>query len=124
MRRKEKQITDIAEIENIIQRCPVCRLGLSDGTEPYVVPVNFGYQRGTLWLHSAREGRKIEILRRNPRVCLEFDLDFELKTGREACSWSARYRSALAFGTATIIDDPALKRRGLDVIMAHYSENP
>jgi len=64
MRRREKQITDRSQIEAIIARSQVCRLALSDGGQPYIVPLCFGYRRSRLYFHSAAAGRKIDILRR------------------------------------------------------------
>ena len=61
MRRHEKAITDRAAIEAVIRRADVCRLGLSDAGHPYIVPVNFGYEDGVIFVHSAPEGRKIDI---------------------------------------------------------------
>lgn len=121
MRKKEKEITDPKTIEAIVRRAVVCRLAMCDGDRPYVVPVNFGYRDRTLYVHSAPEGRKIDVLRRNPRVCAVFETDREMLPAREACDWSVRYRSVIAFGTATLVSDPEEKRAGLDALMAHYA---
>ncbi|PID57865.1 hypothetical protein CSB45_06515 [candidate division KSB3 bacterium] len=74
MRRKDKEICDIQQIEAIITASTVCRLGLCLHGRPYVVPLNFGYNDRTIYLHSAQKGKKLDILRQNPRVCVEFDL--------------------------------------------------
>lgn len=121
MRKKNKEITDTKLIEAIIQRCQVCRLGLSDNGIPYVVPVCFGYRDRTVFIHCAPEGRKIDIIKRNDRVCVEFDGDYALIQGDKACAWSMRYRSVIAWGKASLIENPQEKRQALDVIMAHYS---
>jgi len=124
MRRTDHEITDISILEDIINQCQVCRLGLSDNGQPYVVPVNFGYKNKTLYFHSAREGRKLDIIHNNPRVCVEFDNEFTLKPGKIACKWGAKYRSVIGFGTASIIDEPDSKREVLDIIMGHYTDGP
>jgi nitroimidazol reductase NimA-like FMN-containing flavoprotein (pyridoxamine 5'-phosphate oxidase superfamily) len=121
MRRREKAITERAGIESVIRRADVCRLGLSDDGQPYIVPLNFGYEEGVLYFHSAPEGRKIDIIRKNPRVCFEVDVDHELVKAEAACDWSASYESVIGFGKAAIVEDDASKRQGLDVIMRHYS---
>ena len=69
MRRKDKEITDIKEIESILQGAQVCRLGMADNNMPYVIPVCFGYKEHTVYIHSASEGRKIDTLKKNPNVC-------------------------------------------------------
>lgn len=124
MRRKEKQITEKNEIEFIIRKSTVCRLGLADAGRPYIVPLCFGYRDNALYFHSAGEGQKIEILKKNNQVCFEFDADCELRTGKTACAWGMRYRSVIGFGTATLIEDPAQKREALDIIMMQYAVGP
>ena len=64
---------DNEQIESVLKQCSICFVGMADtdGT-PYVIPMNFGYKDGSLYLHSAQEGRSISILNRNPRVCISF----------------------------------------------------
>lgn len=122
MRRKEKEITDKSEIESIICNSMVCRLGLVDDGSPYIIPLCFGYKDNCLYFHSAKEGRKIEILRRNNAVCFELDGNLELQVGKAACNWGMKYRSVIGYGRASFIEDPEEKRRALDVIMAQYAD--
>ena len=84
MRRQEREIRDEAEIQEILEKGLVCRLGLYDGQYPYVVPLNYGYRNGCIYFHCAREGRKIDILKKNDRVCIEVDIDSRDRTGRSA----------------------------------------
>ena len=121
MRRSEKEIKDRAEIEAVIRASKVCRVGLSDGGKPYVVPVFFGYDGKDIFVHGAGEGRKMDILRRNPAVCVEFDVLDGIKEGGNACKWGAAYRSVIVAGTAEELADPAEKRKALSVIMAQYA---
>ena len=79
MRKVEREIRDQAEILAIMNEALVCRLGFSDEGTPYVVPMNFGLGENCLYLHCAREGRKLDILRKNDRVCFEMDLLREIK---------------------------------------------
>jgi nitroimidazol reductase NimA-like FMN-containing flavoprotein (pyridoxamine 5'-phosphate oxidase superfamily) len=124
MRRKEQEITDRAEIEAILQRATVCHLGLAEGSEPYVVPVSFGYRDNCLYVHSAPEGKKIAMLKRNGRVCFEVDVDEGLLREGRPCTWSIRYRSVIGWGRADWLEDEEEKRRALDVIVAHYGGQP
>lgn len=121
MRRSKDEITDRAEIDNIIRQCRVCRLGLSDGEEPYIVPLCFGYDGEALYFHSALEGRKIDILLKNNRVCFEFDIPGEMKKSEQGCKWGIRYRSVIGFGTAELVDGGEGKRKALEILMAQYS---
>jgi nitroimidazol reductase NimA-like FMN-containing flavoprotein (pyridoxamine 5'-phosphate oxidase superfamily) len=121
MRRTEKAIEDRAEIDAIIRSSQVGRLGLSDQGTPYVVPLCFGYDGQALYFHCAREGRKLDILRQNDKVCFEFDLVEGLVKAEQACDWGMRYRSVIGFGRACLVEDAAGKAQALALIMAQYS---
>jgi nitroimidazol reductase NimA-like FMN-containing flavoprotein (pyridoxamine 5'-phosphate oxidase superfamily) len=121
MRRKEKEITDRAIIESIILRSSVCRLAFSEGDRPYIIPLCFGYKDNTLYFHCAREGKKLNILKKNNNVCFEFDIDHEIVEAEDACKWGMKFRSVIGFGKASFIDDLKSRRRALDIIMQHYS---
>ncbi|NWH05240.1 pyridoxamine 5'-phosphate oxidase family protein [Desulfobacter latus] len=121
MRRKEKQITDQDQIEGIIKQAKVCRLGLSDNGQPYVVPLHFGYDSPFLYFHGSDKGRKLDILAANDRVCFEFDDLEKIKKHASACNWGAFYTSIIGEGTARILVDPEEKINGLNCIMAQYS---
>lgn len=122
MRRKERQIENRADIDAFINRSPVCRLGMVDDDMPYIVPMSFGYDGHAFYFHSALKGRKIDVLKRNPRVCFELDESGDLIRGEKACSWSVLFRSVIGTGRAEFIEDDSEKRRALDVLMNHYSE--
>src|SRR5512133_3293331 len=72
MRRSEREITDRGELRRVLEDARVCRLAMADGGRPYLVPLSFALDGDDLVLHSARAGRKLELLRRNPEVCFEF----------------------------------------------------
>ena len=80
---KNIEITDIREIEAIIKKTRVCHVGMVDGEHPYVLPYNFGYKDKTVYLHSGPGGRKHDILQKNNRVCIAFDIDGELNIRNE-----------------------------------------
>jgi len=120
MRRKDKEIVDEKVMISIIEKAIVCRVAMCWQDEPYVIPMNFGYRNNYIYLHSAGEGRKLDILRNNDKVCIEFDVDVELVQSREACKTSMKYKSVLIFGTAVILKDIAEKKKALDIIMHHY----
>ncbi len=121
MRRKDKEITDRALMESILSEALVCRIGLCDVDIPYVVPVNFGYRDNCLYIHCAKEGRKIHIIKNNNNICFEIDTGHELVKGDTPCSWSFKYYSIIGFGKAYLIEDIEEKRKGLDVIMEKYT---
>jgi nitroimidazol reductase NimA-like FMN-containing flavoprotein (pyridoxamine 5'-phosphate oxidase superfamily) len=120
MRRKDREITDPAEMETILQEATIIRLAMTDGDQPYVVPLCFGYADNTIYFHSAHEGRKIALLTRNPRCCIEVDKAVDPIPAANPCSWEFRYKSVICTGTAQFIKDPDEKRRGLNCILQHY----
>jgi nitroimidazol reductase NimA-like FMN-containing flavoprotein (pyridoxamine 5'-phosphate oxidase superfamily) len=122
MRRKEREITDNDELNAIIRSTKVCRLGLSDRNIPYIVPLSFGYKDKTLYFHSAAEGKKIEILKRNPNVCFEFDQSIEVIEAEKPCNWGMRYRSIIGFGKACFLESIEEKQEALQIIMSQYTK--
>ncbi|GAH17704.1 unnamed protein product, partial [marine sediment metagenome] len=95
MRRKDKEIADEKAMVSIVEKAIVCRVAMCWQDEPYVVPMSFGYRDNCIYLHSAREGRKLDILRNNDKVCIEFDIGVELIQSHEACKSSMKYKSVL-----------------------------
>jgi uncharacterized protein len=123
MRKTEREIKDIAAIEDILKRATVCRLALCDGNIPYIVPLCFGYKDNALYIHCAREGKKLDIIRKNNNVCFEVDIDHEVVKGTQACKWSFKYKSVIGFGKAVLIEDIEGKRKALDIIMRQFSSD-
>lgn len=122
MRRKDKEIPDLSAIEAVIRKASVCRLGMIDGDRPYIVPLCFGYRDNAIYLHSAPDGKKIALLRRNPNVCFEFDAVLEVREAENACKWGMTYQSVIGFGKAIFLEDTDEKNRALDIIMRQYSD--
>lgn len=116
--------TNKEQIESIISRCDVCFVGMADvdGT-PYVLPMNFGYSDGVIYLHSAQEGRCISILERNPKVCVTFSTDHELvfQHPEVACSYRMRSKSVIACGKVEFEELFDKKVEALNIIMGQYS---
>lgn len=124
MRRKEKEIKDQKTIDEIIKKAIVCRIAMCDDGMPYLVPVNFGYRDNAIYIHTAYEGKKIDILRKNNRVCFEIESDIQLVSADAACDWGTLYTSVIGFGRAQFIEDEEGKREGLEIIVRHYTDQP
>lgn len=122
MRRADREITDLEAILDVIRASQVCRVAMCCEDGPYIVPMCFGIGEGCIYLHSAGEGRKLEVLRSDPRVCVEFEANVELLPSGNPCAIGFRYRSALVFGEAEFVTDCAEKQRGLDAIVAQYAQ--
>ena len=122
MRRKDKEVSDPKIIQKLLSTAQVCRLAMVDEGEPYIVPLNYGFRDNALYVHSALEGRKIDILKRNNRVCFEIESDSVIVRHEEPCHWGTRARSVIGYGRVEILTDAEEKRRGLDIILAHYGK--
>jgi nitroimidazol reductase NimA-like FMN-containing flavoprotein (pyridoxamine 5'-phosphate oxidase superfamily) len=123
MRRNEKKISELNEVNEIIEKADVCRISLANGDIPYIVAMNFGYQSdavGKLYFHCANEGRKLEMIRKNKYVCFQMDTDHQLYEGKKSCDWGMKYRSVVGYGNISIVTEPEAKKTGLNFIMAHY----
>ncbi|WP_295857854.1 pyridoxamine 5'-phosphate oxidase family protein [uncultured Oscillibacter sp.] len=125
MRRKDRQVTDRAEIEAVLRSCDVCRVGFYDGEEVYIVPLNFGYReregRLTLFFHSAGEGRKVELFRRGGRAGFEMDCAHRLVTAETACGYSELYKSIIGTGRVREVPEPE-KLEAMEAVVAHYTD--
>lgn len=100
MRRKDREISDRKEMEAILDAAPVIRLGLIDGDEPYVVPLNFVRLGGAIYFHCAKEGRKLEIIAARPKVCFEATARGEVEAGAAPCDCTTYYESVIGWGAA------------------------
>ncbi len=125
MRRQDRAVTSSEEIREILDGCKICRLGMTNGSMPYVVPLNFGYTLDngalTLYFHCAKEGKKLDMLRGNPKVCFEMDCAFALLPGENACEYSARYRSIIGWGEVEILTEHAQKADGMRCFMRAFA---
>ena len=99
------------EMERLLARCSHGRLGLAVDAEPYVVPVSYGYRQRRVYFHSAKQGKKVEFLKRNSRVCFEVD-----EYGR---GWG----SVLCYGTAALREDREAKREFFQVLMGRQPDD-
>ena len=123
MRRKDREVTDIARVEQVISDCHCCRLGFNDDGEVYILPLNFGWEKPDgayrFYFHGAKEGRKISLIEKSPRVGFEMDTGFRLRTGELAGDCTAGFLSIIGTGTVSFVDDPQEIRAGLLSIMRH-----
>lgn len=128
MRRKDREITCLDDIFSVVESCSVVHVAMADGGSPYVAALNFGYDRQgnnlILYLHSAREGKKIDILRKNPNVYFEMECINELIRGtpENPCGYSWRFASVMGSGQVEFLTDEAAKRHALNRIIQHLEK--
>lgn len=119
--RREREVTDLTEIQAILDQAKIVHIGLVDGDEPYVVPMNYGYtmEEGklTLYLHGALWGRKLDVMRANSKVFFSLECDVQPFKGPVACHYGTAYASVMGRGTAVILEDVEEKKAGLSRFM-------
>ena len=112
-------------MKSIIDTCKVCRIGMIDEQGIYIVPMNFGYEfvdeKLRIYLHCAKEGRKLFAIAVNPSVCVEMDCEHQLVEGDIACTYGYRFASVIGNGKAVIVEDIEEKKHGLSVLMRHQT---
>lgn len=122
VRRKDREITDSAEMYEILDRAFTGHLALCSGDEPYVVPLCFGVMNGAVYFHCAREGRKLGIIAQNPRGCFQAQCDEDLvRSAERACGWGMLYKSVMMSGPLTVVADEQEKGAALLAIMKKYA---
>ena len=126
MRRSDREVKDINGVEEILRQCKTCHVAMVDNGLPYVVPLSYGYRfpdENTLelYFHSALEGRKLDILRRNKKVCFEMSHEGEPVHAETPCNSGYYYVSVIGFGEAVIIEDTNEKCEALSIMFKHQA---
>ncbi|MCI8611623.1 MAG: pyridoxamine 5'-phosphate oxidase family protein [Clostridiales bacterium] len=125
MRRRDREVTEIGEICAILDACKTCYVGMVDGVEPYVVPLSYGYtmENGvlTLYFHSAVEGRKMDIWKRERAVCFTVGMEGALRAAPSPCGYGYAYSSVMGRGMVEFIEDTAGKCRALEILFRHQT---
>ena len=121
MTKRERQITDPQQIQRILDTGKVLHLGLAVDNEPYVVPMNYGYTKENgklvMYLHSAVRGKKLDMIRINPKVFFEIDCDLVPFESDLPCQYGLSYSSVMGKGIARIVDDVEEKKKAMSVLM-------
>lgn len=144
MRRKDREVRDIERVDGIIQAAKILHLGLFDDGYPYVVPLHYGYEwldgsgkparagapdadpatddplagrKLAFYMHGARSGHKLDLIRHDPHACVELECDVETIPGKIACAYGAAYASVIGRGMASVVEDPDEKVHGLELLM-------
>lgn len=118
----QKPIQDPQQIEAILANAKFIRLALTEDNTPYLIPMSFGYKDNRIYLHSSPRGKKIDILKKNNRVCFEADTDAEVIPAADPCKYTVRYRSVIGSGRAEILENYDEKVEGLTVLSEHYGK--
>jgi len=126
MRRKDREVTETSEIIEIMKKCDSCSVAFFDEDYPYIIPMNFGVEHIdgviTLYFHSAKIGRKLDLLRKNGHVAFEMSSSHQLVAGESPCSYTMEYESVCGNGHMEILDRNH-KIKALRVLMSHYAND-
>ncbi|THF65992.1 pyridoxamine 5'-phosphate oxidase family protein [Pseudothauera nasutitermitis] len=121
MRREAREIKDRKEIDAILGAARLMRIALTDGNVPFLVPVFYAYDGQALYFHSAPQGSKVEIMKRNDLVCFEVSIDHGIIEDEMICDFEARHRTVIGLGRTRFVGDRAEKIRALDLIVARFT---
>lgn len=123
MRRSDRELSEIKDVEDVINNSDVCRIALAIDNIPYIVTMNFGYKNSPeklLYFHCAPSGKKLDMIRRNNYVCFEMDTDHQITKGEKGCEWGMKFSSVIGFGKIFIVEDREEKTMGMNCIMSQY----
>lgn len=123
MRRKDREITERKKIVEIMKRCDVCNVGFFGEEYPYIIPMNFGFDDSDdelkLYFHSAKEGTKLELLKKNSKAAFSMNTSHKLILDDLACSCTMEYKSVCGNGTIRLLENEK-KTAALECIMKQY----
>ncbi len=127
MRRKDREITDLDEILKIMKKCDVCNIAFFDKEYPYIIPMNFGFSsrngETALYFHCALAGKKLDLLRSNPKVGFEMDCSHNLVIEELDCECTMEFESICGNGTIEILPEDQ-KIAALGELMKQYKKQP
>ena len=125
MRRKDREITDRAELLSIMEGCSVCRVALKDEEGLYIVPLSFGYIAKDddlrLYFHSAKEGRKVRAIGQGAEAAFEMEEEFVLVPDHTACTHGGRFCSIVGSGRIAPVEEVSAKQQALEALMQHMT---
>lgn len=125
MRRKDREVAGTAEIRKILDGCRTACVSMIDGDRPYVVPLSYGYDldggRLVLYFHCAKQGRKVDVLKKNPKVCFTVFSEGEPVHADTPCNSGYYFSSVIGNGTAEFIEDTEEQRYALGAMFAHQT---
>jgi len=111
----------MSDVDTVMKEALVCRLAMTDGDQPYIVPLSFGYDGKNLYFHGKSAGKKIDILKKNNKVSFECDVNVALVPSDKPCKWDVRYKSVVGSGVASFLQDLTEKKKALECILKQYS---
>ena len=120
MRRKDRAVTSIEGMKDILESCKTCHVAMIDEGTPYIVPLSYGYKLDeealTLYLHSAKVGRKIDILQKNNVVGFSIATEGEPVVSEVPCNSGYYFSSIVGTGEVVFIEEEKEKGEALSLM--------
>ena len=114
---REKASYDRETVHAVLDAGLVAHVALVQDGEPVVVPMLYGRDGETLYLHGARKARVIRLLEKSGKACVNVTLLDGLVFARSTFNSSMNYRSVTVFGPARIVEDMDAKKKALRTIV-------
>jgi len=121
MRRRDREITERTEIDELLREGKVMHLALSDDNVPFLVPLFYAYDGKAIYFHSAQAGTKIDILKRNNLVRFEVAGEYAILESDSACDFEAKHKTAIGLGRAVFVEGEDEKAAILDMIVGRFT---
>ena len=123
MRRADREVTNPEQIAAIVAACDIVEVAYADAEGLTIVPLNFGYAeengKRVFYFHSAKSGRKLDLIAGTPSVGFELDVNYALVEGEEACRHTARFQSVIGTGRVSFVEEASQKEAALQALMLH-----
>lgn len=116
---REKASYDRRTVRNVLDAGIVAHVAFIQDGAPVVVPMIYGRDGDTIFLHGARKARVIRLLEENERVCLNVTLLDGIVLARSAFNSSMEYRSVTVFGRPQLVEGSDAKLRVMRIISEH-----
>jgi nitroimidazol reductase NimA-like FMN-containing flavoprotein (pyridoxamine 5'-phosphate oxidase superfamily) len=120
MRKKDREITDSSEIDQVLKKGEIISVAMCHEDQPYVLPFNYGYMNGKIYIHSSLKGFKLDVLAKNPKVSFNVIINVEMLPAEQPKDCSVAYSSVVGFGRVRMVDDSDEKLAALECIMTQY----
>ncbi len=116
---QEKGRYDRESVHRILDAGLVAQVAFVENGNPVVVPMIYGRDGETVYLHGARKARVIRMVEGSEQICLNVTLLDGIVLARSAFNSSMNYRSVTVFGTPILVDGSTEKLRALKIISEH-----
>ncbi len=122
MRRKDREVENLDKIYDILKRCDTIKIAMHGDKYPYIVPVSFASEivdgKVIIYFHCAKKGTKIDLINKNPHVCVEGEIFIKIETTEHGIT--ARYESIVGFGDCSFVSDTKEIIHGMKLLTSRY----